>query len=141
LIFAAYLGSVWQALGVIPVFEQHYQEQLSPVVICSLVSLSHLLFWSIVLGKSQRWNIPWFTSLGMLTYPLYLIHQNIGYMLFNRFHLQVNESLLLGLVLGGALLFSYWVSHKVEKPCARALHGVLERGLSVLQSVGGRSVR
>lgn len=58
-------------------------------------------------------------QLGALTYPLYLLHQNIGYAVFNRFGTPENRWIVLGIF--GVLLISltWLVSAKLE-PWMRA---------------------
>ncbi|MCQ1837217.1 acyltransferase family protein [Neorhizobium galegae] len=57
-------------------------------------------------------------GLGGLTYPLYLLHQNIGYAVFARFGTEQNRWLV-ALVLVAALLFAAWVIARTVEPAAR----------------------
>ena len=42
----------------------------------------------------KKINSPKLIKLGLLTYPLYLIHQNIGFIILNHFGDHVNKYLL-----------------------------------------------
>lgn len=57
-------------------------------------------------------------GLGGLTYPLYLLHQNIGYAVFARFGTEQNRWLVAP-VLIAILLFVAWVIARTIEPAAR----------------------
>ncbi|MGK6313424.1 acyltransferase family protein [Neorhizobium sp. DT-125] len=57
-------------------------------------------------------------GLGGLTYPLYLLHQNIGYAVFAHFGTEQNRWLV-ALVLIAILLFVSWVIARTIEPMAR----------------------
>lgn len=59
--------------------------------------------------------------LGALTYPCYLLHQNIGYIIFNYFGNENNQLLVLFLVLAIVLTLSYIISHYIEPKVSRFL--------------------
>ncbi len=56
------------------------------------------------------------TMLGGLTYPLYLLHASIGFVLFHHFHETANRWLMLTCIFALMLLLSYAVFRFVEPP-------------------------
>ena len=70
---------------------------------------------------------PWFAVLGALTYPLYLVHAHIGFIIFERLGDQVNHVLLVAatmlLMTGVAAALHYGV----EQPLAPRLKRLLDR--------------
>lgn len=76
---------------------------------------------------------PWAMSCGALTYPLYLLHQNIGYMLINRFSGTLPRELLFWGAFALVLLLAWGVYRFVERPAAPRLKALLERRLRVAQ--------
>ncbi len=60
-------------------------------------------------------------ALGGLTYPLYLLHQNIGYAVFANFGSQENRWVLLAALLVVLLGVSFAISKAVEPPARRAI--------------------
>jgi peptidoglycan/LPS O-acetylase OafA/YrhL len=85
----------------------------------------YALLAMIALRKEGLLRDPRFYYLGVLTYPLYLVHENIGFMMFNVWH-----ELLPGWVLvSGVVIFMLvlaWLIHKyVEKPAQTWLKRVL----------------
>lgn len=77
-------------------------------------------------------------TLGGLTYPLYLLHQNIGYAVFAHVGTQENRWAILGMLISTLLLASLAVAKYVEPPARRAIMAVavrLQSGLSADRSV------
>ncbi|MCA8210297.1 acyltransferase family protein [Burkholderia vietnamiensis] len=77
----------------------------------------------------SRW--AWF---GAVSYPLYLIHQNVGYMLFNLTDATANSDVLFWSVIAAAIAFALMVHVAVEKPLARPLRGGIVLGLDALRN-------
>jgi peptidoglycan/LPS O-acetylase OafA/YrhL len=85
-----------------------------------------LAFFLIATGRtasaaSARWVV-----LGTLTYPLYLIHQNIGFTLFNLLNARVNAHVLMWGVTALMLLTAYLVT-RIERLVARPMKDALSR--------------
>ncbi|GAB2598219.1 acyltransferase [Paractinoplanes abujensis] len=72
----------------------------------------------------------WLTAAGTLTYPLYLIHQEIGYAIIARLHDDIPRwPLTVSLVL--VMLGAAWLVHRfVERPVAALLKRGLAAGLA-----------
>jgi peptidoglycan/LPS O-acetylase OafA/YrhL len=69
---------------------------------------------------------------GALTYPLYLLHQNIGFMIFNLAHPLINPYVLLGLTLTGILSMSYSVHIFIEKRYSYRLKNFINNRIDAL---------
>ncbi|SEC98793.1 Peptidoglycan/LPS O-acetylase OafA/YrhL, contains acyltransferase and SGNH-hydrolase domains [Streptomyces sp. TLI_105] len=84
----------------------------------------------IATGKLSRIQWKWLPVAGALTYPVYLLHEVIGWEFFSYFAPRelVSPWTLLGLVLLGVLVLSYLVNKLVEKP----LSAYLKRHLAQL---------
>jgi peptidoglycan/LPS O-acetylase OafA/YrhL len=90
-------------------------------VIAAYITGFFLVMFLVAIRRTGRlMNRQWRLA-GALTYPLYLIHQNIGYIVFYHAHEWVNATLLLICVLLLALFISYLVHIKVENPMGRVL--------------------
>ncbi len=84
-------------------------------VVAGIVSLFFVIMYMVAdrkLGSFRKLN---WIKLGILTYPLYLIHQNIGYILFRKFH-EYNEHIvfwgIMGLMLGCSYAVNMWIERK-----------------------------
>jgi peptidoglycan/LPS O-acetylase OafA/YrhL len=82
-------------------------------------------FFLVMMAVSLRWldRVRWrgFVVLGALTYPLYLLHQEIGHVAITRLHGAVAPWLLLTAVTAGALGIAYLAHRLVERPAATVL--------------------
>ncbi len=70
------------------------------------------------LSPSLRISRGWAMGLGGLTYPLYLLHQNIGYAVFAHFGTDDNRWIV-GIALVASLLLLSWLIAKGIEPTAR----------------------
>ena len=86
-----------------------------PVVITFIIAF-YLLFYLISIEKLSVLNQKYFLTVGGLTYPLYLIHQNIGYIILNYFGTTVNKWLLLLALISLMIVLSYVINNYIEKP-------------------------
>ncbi|WP_039914895.1 acyltransferase family protein [Cellvibrio mixtus] len=88
---------------------------------------STLLFFAILsivaLRKNGLLRDPRFYYLGVLTYPLYLLHENIGFMMFNAWHSLIPGPVLIGSVVIFMLIAAWLIHRWFEKP----LQGFLKR--------------
>lgn len=60
-------------------------------------------------------------GLGALTYPLYLLHQHIGYAVFTRFADAGSHWLVFGLLIAALLLVSWLIAALLEPPARRGI--------------------
>ena len=133
LLLSAWALSEYETLSMLPSIEQHYQTEFNRITIIGIVSSFFLVLFLI----AQRWtgffaNQGWLV-LGALTYPLYLIHQNIGYIIFDKFYPSINAHLLFWGTLGLMLLLAYGIYVLFEKRLARYLRRWLAHLFGVTQ--------
>lgn len=126
------LGSAWglgvhKALRMADKASRHYETTLDRGVVIALVTLFFAIMLAVAIRRTGRAGRVQWPLAGALTYPLYLIHQNVGYMLFNRLHTLVNMHVLFWSVVFGAVLLAYFVHVVVERPLAAQLRTALRR--------------
>ena len=73
-----------------------------------------LLMYFIAVGKTARFGLKKFAALGALTYPLYLLHQNLGYLLFQKLGTHVEKHVLLVGLTGLMIAAACWVHRSIE---------------------------
>lgn len=119
--------ALFENLRQIEGLEQMYNSYFSSVVTSALVCSFYVAFLLISLGKTKHFRSEKLVKLGVLTYPLYLIHQNIGFIIFHELGDSVNRYVLLvGLVL--VMMLAAWLIHKViEQPLGRWMNIVLKQ--------------
>jgi peptidoglycan/LPS O-acetylase OafA/YrhL len=103
-----------------------YSTGFSKGIIIGLIACIFITFFLFVDGKLQFLNKPYFWILGALTYPLYLIHQFIGYILFYQFQ-YCNKYLVLATVIGLMLVLSYLINRLVENKLGPLLKRLIIR--------------
>ncbi|MGL4634705.1 MAG: acyltransferase family protein [Beijerinckiaceae bacterium] len=89
-----------------------------------ILAVAKLLLMLFVINAAIRMKpviTPiWCATLGGLTYPLYLIHQNLGFVAFHQLHNQMNRWVLLAAVIAIMTMIAWLVLRYVE-PRGRAL--------------------
>jgi peptidoglycan/LPS O-acetylase OafA/YrhL len=104
-----------------------YNAKFNGLIPLLWVSIFYAFFALISLHKTGWIRSPLLVKVGILTYPLYLIHQNIGFIAFNQFGGSVNKYVLL-VILITLMLFVAWLIHAlVEKKLGPPLKQFLLR--------------
>lgn len=96
--------------------EKFCGEEFSENILVSIVVFFYILMYLFVGGRLHFLNLPSLTILGSLTYPLYLIHQNIGYLFMNYFGLRINKYgvvflLLLIILFVSRIIYRYYETY------------------------------
>ncbi|MGW7351417.1 acyltransferase family protein [Streptomyces sp. NPDC054784] len=90
----------------------------SSLGIIAVVTLGYVLVAAIALGRFQWANWGWLTIAGALTYPFYLVHEHLGWVVVHVLHRHFGLPSWAVLPLAiGALLLLAWLLHRlVERP-------------------------
>lgn len=93
--------------------------------VATLLCCFYLVFVMIVIDKAKIFRAKLFVYFGTISYSLYLIHQNIGYVIINKFY-SVDMPPLIGLLM--AFCFSVLLAHMilvfVERPSLNKLRKI-----------------
>ncbi|MEW9527518.1 acyltransferase family protein [Microbispora sp. NPDC049125] len=130
-----FVGAGWalalvQVLGENPPAITRYGTALGSALVVGVVSLLFLTMILVALGVLDRLDWKWLTALGALTYPLYLFHHHVGFLLIGRLHGVVGNGFTLSLAVAAALAVAYGVHRLVERPLAPRLRAGLDRSLA-----------
>lgn len=106
--------SIDGAVGRIHWLERTFHSDFSVYIIGGTIVLFYLLMLLVSCKKLQLINSPKLVKIGMLTYPLYLIHQHIGFIIFNHLQPYVNKYLLVSAVIVLMLAVAYMLSDRIE---------------------------
>jgi peptidoglycan/LPS O-acetylase OafA/YrhL len=105
------------------------------LLVCGMFGLMAL----VAVGGLSRVKGRVVMGLGALTYPLYLLHQVIGFVVLNRMPTAWPQGLRIAIVVL-AMLAAAWAVHRwIERPGGRWMRRALERRIGV-QAVAGRTV-
>ncbi|MEU7565945.1 acyltransferase [Streptomyces fradiae] len=108
--------------------------------VMAVLTVSFLAMALVATGRTNRITWRWLPVAGALTYPLYLLHQYIGWELvtYAEKHLLLHPWALLGGVLGLMLTAAYLVHRIIEEPAARWLKPRIQAGI---EDAAGRAER
>jgi peptidoglycan/LPS O-acetylase OafA/YrhL len=115
------------AIARIESFETKFDTTLSPYVISIIIGMFYLLMFLVANNKLKSINSPKLLKIGVLTYPLYLIHQIIGYVIFNNLSAYMNKYLIVVSTIFFMIFASYLISEKVEPIIHKLLKVKLEQ--------------
>jgi peptidoglycan/LPS O-acetylase OafA/YrhL len=96
-------------------------------VSAAIVTGFYVLLTLIALGKLSAVRGRWLVTAGALTYPLYLLHQNVGETLIRSLDQYVPSWVLLVVALGVVFGLSYLVQRYAERPLAARIRAALDR--------------
>lgn len=129
-IVATWFVALRQALARVEELEQQFGTDYDGYVVMGVVSAFFVIMSLVSLRKTARFGHPLWVVVGALTYPFYLLHQNIGFMIFNVGYPAINRHLLLWGTLAVMVGLSYAVHVVFERPLSaflkRVLNGVLD---------------
>ncbi|MBT2387259.1 acyltransferase [Streptomyces sp. ISL-11] len=114
--------------------ESHMSHRVPHWPTTLLTALFFLAVMAVALGWTRRLDRRWLTVAGALTYPLYLIHERVGWLVIGRTAGLLPRYALLPLIVLGMLLAAWLVHRCVERPVARALERGLRRAVTDIRS-------
>lgn len=116
-----------QAIQAVADMADHYATPLSPWVAGAVVSGSFVVMLLVALRATGAVGRTRWLAAGALTYPLYLLHENAGFILFQHAYPAVNAHVLLWGAVALMLTMAWLVHTQVERRLAPPLKRALER--------------
>lgn len=117
--------SIRTSLNLLPVIEDNYQTHYSGLLTAVLVSLLYAVMFAATAPRPSRLPRELLLPLGAISYPLYLVHQHIGYMAFNSLAGMVSGFAALALVTVCVIASSAMIWLAVERPLGPILRRIL----------------
>lgn len=118
---AALIVAMLQAVRPLAHLSAHYQTYLSPVVVCCVVLVSAMLVAASVSIRRSPGSAVTMLAVGGTTYPLYLLHANVGFMTFNKLGDVVPHGLLVAGTTCLLMVMSWAVWQWLEVPAQSAV--------------------
>ncbi|MCP9449198.1 MAG: acyltransferase [Nitrospira sp.] len=131
--------ALFQSMQKLRSFERHFNTTFDIFVVEGMITLFFIVMvlialrWTTFAGRKE-WVV-----LGAISYPLYLLHQNVGYMVFNVAYQGVNVHVLFWGTIIAALVCAYLVHVLVERRWSAPLKTVLNVSADRLQRLAARS--
>jgi peptidoglycan/LPS O-acetylase OafA/YrhL len=134
LLGAGSLVAVFQAFFVAERMNICYKAALNDAVlaICALGAIAIVAAASGVRDLKVRAGVV--AAIGGLTYPLYLLHQHAGYVLFNRLEGVLPAPVIVAVTAATMMVAAWAVWRFVEPPCRRWIYRLAERAAARVQS-------
>lgn len=120
LLLAFYLLALRAASEQIKWLNSHYHDNFSPLIIWGVITAIFAVFF-LITRRIFILKYNWLSTLGGLTYPLYLIHSDIGFIAFFRLGHLFNKYVLLSSTIVFMLSVAYLLHRFVEKPISKLL--------------------
>ncbi len=145
LLALATITAVNEALAGAAWLRGHYHIALDNWVIAGLCVASIALVW--LSTRVRRLPLPpaLILAIGGLTYPMYLLHQHIGYMLLNRFEGTATAAQLIVATTLAVMAASWLIWRYIERPAQkwmkRSLNGCAEQLGGWVALIRARRVR
>ncbi len=102
--------AVTQTLASTALFEKHYKTPINKNLVIEIITLFFLVMLFVTLKKTGWFGRARWTAIGALTYPLYLLHENIGFMIFNISYPAINAHILFW----GMIFLMFGISYVVS---------------------------
>ncbi|MEV7801616.1 acyltransferase family protein [Microbispora sp. NPDC088329] len=122
--------ALYSALNEGPPAVRRYGQALGSALVVGVISLIFLVMILVAVGAFVRIDWRWLTFLGALTYPLYLFHHHVGFLLIQWLHPVLGNRVTLPLAVAAALVVAYGVHRLVERPLQPRMRAALERSLT-----------
>jgi peptidoglycan/LPS O-acetylase OafA/YrhL len=133
-VVACYLLSTVYAIKLLPLGDK-LETGFSAPVIASFLAVAYGTFLVIALRSRKANGSNPFYMLGLITYPLYLLHQDLGFIFLRLAPNAVNRVLILCIVMAAMILLSWLVHVGPEKWLASRLKSVLAWPQSMAVSI------
>ena len=99
---------------------------LQPAVVAAVVTAVFGVFWLIATGRFCMRASTMTVYAGLLTYPVYVIHQFFGAMLFEQLRGALGVPLAMGLTVAAVLGLAWAIHAGVERPLGKRLRQALD---------------
>jgi len=85
----------------------------------ALLALFIAAMAAMAAGKTARWGRPWMVRVGALTYPLYLLHEDLGFLVMRHFPFQWPALVIVSVAAGAMIALAASVALGVDRPVNR----------------------
>jgi peptidoglycan/LPS O-acetylase OafA/YrhL len=130
--------ALFNAINRLGKFESHYNTNMNRYAVAGIITSFFFVMLMISIRRTGSWGRSRWLLAGALTYPLYLLHQNIGFMIFNFAYPKVNPYMLFWGTIFVILCTAYIVHVFFEKKLSLQLKDIIN---NFLDAVLGQLVR
>ena len=138
LLAASYLLAVRSGIKLAIEQSDIFHAEISRNITGSIITIFFGVFYLITFKKIDFSKQYWLAWLGAITYPLYLIHSNIGFILFTRLEHYANKYILLGFIITLLVGCACSIHMFVEKRLSKLFGKQVNKALNYVQALAER---
>jgi peptidoglycan/LPS O-acetylase OafA/YrhL len=127
LLAASFIACIMQSYCQAKIKGDNDLVDLSYEVVVLIIIAFYMFLYAVAQRRLDSFTWRHSATLGLLTYPCYLLHQNIGYIIFNRYGTEENQWHLLMATTIGVLMASYFIAKKVERPLSVVIRNFVKK--------------
>ena len=130
MIIVSWCLALYQSADKLIAFEKNFSTEMNGYIVAGIISTFFFVMLLISLKRTSflgcnRWRLA-----GVITYPLYLVHQNIGFMIFNVSHPVINLHVIFWgtvlFIIGVAYCVHIFIEQKFSLPMKNAINGFID---------------
>ncbi|MFJ6028761.1 acyltransferase family protein [Pseudarthrobacter sp. NPDC092424] len=144
-LIAAYVAALKSELVRAADISSSWGSQLSPSVVLVLVTAFFCILLAVQCRHVANLSLPGAATVGAMTYPVYLIHAHIGYMMLDRFATEANKWLVYLILVTMVLAIAYVLHRTVEQYPRRQWRRLFDHtvgsGVELVNTVASRMVK
>ena len=119
--------ALFKAIKRLEGIEIHYNNSMNEYVVGGIITFFFIALFLVSIRKTGCLMRKNYFFIGGLTYPLYLIHQNIVFMIFNSLYLIINPYVLFVCVVTLMIFVSYIINRFIEQEYSEKLRALAIR--------------
>jgi peptidoglycan/LPS O-acetylase OafA/YrhL len=127
---------LWAIVGYSWLLTLHQPRANPPLPVTVLLTSFFVIMGLIATHRLDRIRWRWLTVAGALTYPLYLVHQDIGFTVFSYLGNRVSASVLAMATYVAMLGLAWLIYRAVERPLAPLLRARLVAAMALVRQSG-----
>jgi len=108
----------------------HSSLENSQLVTALIITAMFVAIYLASHGRLAQLSWGWLTVAGALTYPIYLVHGQLGFFLIETLHDRLNSYLLLALAVVATLGLAWLIHRFVERPFHEPMRNAIRRSLA-----------
>ncbi|WP_412539192.1 acyltransferase [Longispora sp. K20-0274] len=118
-------NALYRGVGFAAGVADRYRTGFSPVVVCAVITAIFVVMILVALRRTAGLGRPWMAVAGALTYPLYLVHAHVGFVVLAGLGAAVNRYVLVVGLMAVMGVLAWGIHVGVERPVAPRLRRVL----------------
>jgi peptidoglycan/LPS O-acetylase OafA/YrhL len=127
---AAWALAIEQVIRSLPALEKYYATEMNTYAVCAIVSSFFAMIFLISVRRTGFLRKRQWLTIGAMTYPLYLVHQYIAFMVFNIAYPSINAHVLMWGTLVIMMVTAFAIHRFVEQPVAPRLKTAVDGAIN-----------